>query len=502
MEAYRNEIPINNDYQGSNIEIFVNIGANPPRLFAIYDAPSYDNTYNTLVLTKKVQKFSDSRELIEFLDRNNYFNAASEYQKQHEKGNIISYHGQDIEIQTIESGNFYINQREAEFRYFNVGDGSFKKIELPLEITKDVIRQLAGDYEIIDTTHQELSKEEPDIPRSATLRDIVSKPTKQINPISAASLNDMANRENLSSNLERALRRKDVFGPVEYRRGTISKLKGTKGFVLNKLRRFRNNFVDNLKIYVAAIGAVTIMASVGYALQQAFAKDDGFINQVNPNRFKSTDSHILNNKARVNQIITNFLTYNYQDISDDDLTFFFDFLNYVDKDNFNGDKAMSFYDYYSLTLDAEAKALLGKISTMYEESFTFDGSYHVSKEKASKYVLFMASISFANENSIYDAKNQSERDGYARTREMNVWESLPPIIKAIEYQRAEEMAAQIGFSFNDNNRPRLYNADANRAKDQTDVIVGKFEEKRQLAKDYMLHLIYKERENSTGRSSK
>ena len=497
MEAYRNVIDpngyMNNNFY-RNIDLFINIEKNPPVLFAICE--EFNNRW-----TKKIKKFNDSRDVKAFLEKAGYEIVADEYQDQHERSNIISYLGENVRIRTIKSGKFFIEENTTEFQYYNVGDGAFEVFTMPRYIGDEVRKLLGDNYMIIDTTYQELSKEEPDIPRSATLQDIVSKP-KQINPISAASLNDMANRENLSSNLERALRRKDVFGPVEYRRGTISKLKGTKGFALDKLRRFRNNFVDNLKIYVAAIGAVAIMASVGYTLQQAFAKDDGFINQVNPNRFKSTDSHILNNKARANQIITNFLACNYQDISDDDIAFFFDFLNYVDKDNFNGDKAMSFYDYYSLTLDAEAKALLGKINTMYEKSFTFDGSYYASKEKASKYVLFMASISFANENSIYDAKNQSERDGYARTREMNVWESLPPIIKAIEYQRAEEMAAQIGFSFNDNNRPRLYNADANRAKDQTDVIVGKFEEKRQLARDYMLHLIYKARENSTGRSSK
>ena len=496
MEAYRNGQPINNNDFYRNVEVFVNIGTNPPGLFAIYDLPGYDNTYDRQIVTRKFQKFNNQMDLIEFLYRNADIQAANEYQYQHEKGKIISIHGNNIEIQTIKAGRFTIGENgEAEFEYIDIGDGSIRRIVLPREIVNSVIKQLVGDYEIIDTRKQALrEKTLEEIPHSRKLQEIYDHP-RQINPLSPECFDDMQN----------GTRRSEVFGNVEARRGTISKLKGTKGFVVDRCRKFRTiiveNIVGNLKIYMAALIAIIVLGNEAGHVLEAFSNDDDFINKVNPNRFKQTDRYILGNRNRFKRIVTDILTYNYSSVSDDDISFFFGFLDQVNKDNFNGDNTMSFYDYSSFVLNAEAKALLRKICQMYEDSFDAKKGYSLSKEKASNYVLFMSSLSIANENSIYDEKHQSKRVGYASTREMNIWDSLPPIIKAIEYQRVEEMAAQTGFSFNDNNRPRLYNPECNKSKDQTDVIVQKLEDERLANREFMLHLIFKGRQTTEGHSS-
>lgn len=240
---------------------------------------------------------------------------------------------------------------------------------------------------------------------------------------------------------ERSNNRKEIIRCITLPLGEFFSLAGEK---IKKIATNKKTY-KRLKILVSTAALGTLLAG-GYKLVTDNIYNSDYLIQKNPIR-SFQDVGIYVNKGKVGKTIDKLLNNQYDEVSPDELKYAVEFIEDIDDSNYDGNASFNSFSYtdyfkYELSEDvsfASSSVVLKKIEDLYNACFYVNnGKVTIRQENVSKYIDYVASLSFMYDTyhtdrpvSYVQIETQGITSKYARSEEIAVFDSFPPVLRYI-----------------------------------------------------------------------
>ena len=209
-------------------------------------------------------------------------------------------------------------------------------------------------------------------------------------------------------------------------------------------------------IYIALI---TLLTTGGIVLTKTSEFKKEIITQEKPETLSLVDYHIGHEKNKALLIINDLMFNNYEEISEEDLDFLFDYIGKVNSSNFDNNKSGTYFnyeEYFSSMIwdNSKGKAsdlskcgkVLKEIEEKYHNCFkVVDNKLMLRAKSVKAYIEYVSSLTVMYD-AIIDQRGSglveldgNSRGNYATKEEVEIYNTFPRILKIIIMDQLQNM---------------------------------------------------------------
>ena len=231
------------------------------------------------------------------------------------------------------------------------------------------------------------------------------------------------------------------------------------GLISDKVKRMSPNTIKNLKRFVSVAALITLLTG-GVSLIRSKGNKPIIITK-SPTKSED-DLYITRNNNKASTILDKLIRMDYDSITSNEL---YNIIEYIEKlETANYDKNMSFslYDFqeyfnnslsdYRYSYDyniISTQQMMNKVNTLYRSCFMEkNGHVVIDKDKAEKYINYVASLTFAYNTYVGPDKTVTERNidsRFANKNDIMIYDNMPPILKIIILNQLKNMIDEVDF---------------------------------------------------------